>query len=854
MIPIKLNLSGFLSYRDPVEIDFTTFTLACISGSNGAGKSSMLDAITWALFGQARTRDDAVINLQSETAEVSFIFEYETNRYRVTRAKTSNKTTLLEFHIQGASERWKPLTERTMRATEARIVEILRLDYETFINASFFLQGKADQFTQQRPADRKRILGSILGLEIWENYRKATVAQRKVLENEIIELDGRLQEINSELAEEDQRRIRLEEVEANVQTISTAVSAQTGLVQEMKQTIAALDERRQMVRKLAEQADQTREELADLTARQKLRQEEKDAFAELMGRADEIKAEYQEWQDARSALAQWDETAQRFHEQNIRRQQPQTEIDTERARLQTEHDALLARANEIEHSEKESVDLKETQRLLEAETIQFEKAIQERDELNLKRQQVLQEQANAKAENPLLKGEMDALKKRIEQLEKTEGAICPLCGQPLDPDDRLRLIEELNLEGTQKGDQYRTNQALLTSVTEQVEELTLAIAEYDESEQKLREATRMLDQTTNQIEHFELESTKWLETGAPKLAEIETKLKQGDYALEARKTLAEIDKELKEIGYDAASHDAVREKELNLRESENDHQLLENARATLAPLERELKEIDQQAAKIQKRLEKEEQEYQQAAEQLSDAENEAPDLLMAERKMLELQEQQNRERMELGAAQQKVEVLATQKIRKKELEAEREQTSNQVVEYKVLERAFSKNGVPAMLIEQALPQIETKANEILERLSGGSMHISFITQQEYKDSKRDDLRETLDIQIGDSSGTRDYEMYSGGEAFRINFAIRLALSEVLAQRAGARLQMLVIDEGFGSQDETGRQRLVEAINTVKADFAKILVITHIEELKEAFPTRLEVTKGPRGSMVEMISM
>ena len=210
--------------------------------------------------------------------------------------------------------------------------------------------------------------------------------------------------------------------------------------------------------------------------------------------------------------------------------------------------------------------------------------------------------------------------------------------------------------------------------------------------------------------------------------------------------------------------------------------------------------------------------------------------------------------MELGAAQQKVEVLATQKIRKKELEAEREQTSNQVVEYKVLERAFSKNGVPAMLIEQALPQIETKANEILERLSGGSMHISFITQQEYKDSKRDDLRETLDIQIGDSSGTRDYEMYSGGEAFRINFAIRLALSEVLAQRAGARLQMLVIDEGFGSQDETGRQRLVEAINTVKADFEKILVITHIEALKEAFPARLEVTKGPRGSMVEMISM
>jgi exonuclease SbcC len=154
------------------------------------------------------------------------------------------------------------------------------------------------------------------------------------------------------------------------------------------------------------------------------------------------------------------------------------------------------------------------------------------------------------------------------------------------------------------------------------------------------------------------------------------------------------------------------------------------------------------------------------------------------------------------------------------------------------------------LIEQALPQIETKANEILERLSDGNMSVRFQTQRELK--TRDDLKETLDIIISDSAGTRDYEMFSGGEAFRVNFAIRLALSEVLAQRAGARLQTLVIDEGFGSQDVLGRQRLIEAINTVKADFAKILVITHIDALKDAFPTRIEVEKTPHGSVVSIV--
>ena len=160
--------------------------------------------------------------------------------------------------------------------------------------------------------------------------------------------------------------------------------------------------------------------------------------------------------------------------------------------------------------------------------------------------------------------------------------------------------------------------------------------------------------------------------------------------------------------------------------------------------------------------------------------------------------------------------------------------------------------MPALLIEQALPQIEAKANDLLERLSDGQMSIRFITQAEYKDKKREDLKETLDILIRDSSGTRDYEMFSGGEAFRVNFAIRLALSEILAQRKGARLQTLVIDEGFGSQDSQGRQRLIEAINLIRHDFAKILVITHLDELKDAFPNRIEVEKTDRGSKVRVV--
>ncbi len=189
MNPIHLSLNGFLSYRDPVELDFTSIHLACISGSNGAGKSSLLDAITWVLFGQARKRDESIINLQSKTAEVAFIFHYEENLYRVIRSLARGKTTVLEFQIAldpghpstlALKEiSWRPLTEHSVRETQARIEQMLRLDYETFINVSFFLQGRADQFTQQPPSKRKEILGSILGLEIWEVYRERAANQRK---------------------------------------------------------------------------------------------------------------------------------------------------------------------------------------------------------------------------------------------------------------------------------------------------------------------------------------------------------------------------------------------------------------------------------------------------------------------------------------------------------------------------------------------------------------------------------------------------------------------------------------------------------------------------------------------------
>jgi exonuclease SbcC len=82
--------------------------------------------------------------------------------------------------------------------------------------------------------------------------------------------------------------------------------------------------------------------------------------------------------------------------------------------------------------------------------------------------------------------------------------------------------------------------------------------------------------------------------------------------------------------------------------------------------------------------------------------------------------------------------------------------------------------------------------------------------------------------------------------------VRVALSRLLAQRAGVQLRSLFVDEGFGALDAEGRQRLVESVKAVQRDFDLILVITHIDELRDAFPSRIQVTKTESGSQVEVI--
>lgn len=854
MIPIKMRISGFLSYQEPVEIDFESFDLACITGSNGAGKSSLLDALTWVLFGEARRRDDTIINDQSKAAEVELIFDYENNRYKILRSKPKEKTAILEFSVLNQNGSWKPLTEPTLRGTEELIRQTLRLDFETFINASFFLQGKADQFAQQRPSDRKRILASILGLDVWETYKEEAARRRRNCELDLANVEGLITDIENELKEETVRRENLAKAEKEYASLKKLLESNKKLLDQQRLLQDRVQSERRQLEKQSAEITRIRVELDGSKDRLEQRRQERAKYRAEIAREQEIEAEYQSWQEAKQALEKWESLAENFHQYEKQRTGPLLEIESEKNRLQMEIRNLKTAQTRILDMENALPDLIKQRDEFQKEVDHLNSQIEQRPLLEQKIRNLQDETARAKSENIRLKTDMDELDARIKRLTVATGAVCPLCEKPLDPVEREKLIADLNKRGKEMGNAYRRNLAILEQCEKDYRKLETDLLGLQRVDAALKLQQRLLDGKQSEITGMEKEISDWHKKDEPRLLELIQKLEKNDFALDARAKLAEVDASLKSLGYDALEHEQRRQAEQSTRGSQERRLELEKAKSALVPLEREIKNLEEALQKGLERLSALEAEHAASQKKLEEETAGSPDLKELEKEYYDIQEQTNQALRLVGYDRNQVDVLEDQRknlvVRKEEKNA----INTQIANLRTLERAFGKDGIAALLIEQALPEIEIHANDILDRLSSGEMSISFSTQRDYKNKKREDRKETLDIYIQDASGRREYELFSGGEAFRINFALRLALSRVLARRAGARLQTLVIDEGFGSQDNDGRQRLVEAINMVRPEFAKIMVITHLEELKDAFPARIEVTKTSKGSQVEVITV
>src|SRR5437667_1322836 len=180
-----------MSYTDVHEpLRFEGIHVAVLTGDNGNGKSALLDAITWALWGRARARAvDELIHSGASEMEVEFEFELDDHQYRVIRKRQrrgKSGYSDLQFAVL-ADGGYKPLTERSVVETERLIERTLHMSFETFTNSSFIQQGRADSFTINSPADRKRILAEVLELGYYDELEGRAKERFKTREAELLD-------------------------------------------------------------------------------------------------------------------------------------------------------------------------------------------------------------------------------------------------------------------------------------------------------------------------------------------------------------------------------------------------------------------------------------------------------------------------------------------------------------------------------------------------------------------------------------------------------------------------------------------------------------------------------------------
>lgn len=1015
MIPVSLSLRNFLSYGEGVPpLDFTAFHVACIAGRNGHGKSALLDAVTWALWGEARKAggerkpDEGLLRIGASEMQVAFEFNLEGERYRTTRSyrKTARSgVSALELQVFSPQDGgYKTLSESgSIRQTQQRLDDLLRMSYDTFINSAFILQGRADEFTRRNARERKTILAEILGLTRYDDLAvrarahaqdaaqeaakvrarleeiEAAVAQKEDLAKEIAAGSERLAATEKDLAESEARleRLRTEQARLDAHRREMAGLKDEGVrlaaeqedaetqARTAQQDVAACREildRREDILSAVEQHETLQAEdvrlrqklqiLRDLEKRQNdLEREIADARHEVERRLDmwnhrvsEVRKDLREAEDILAhrveidaGLKAWqeaDDAERDFEDRRGKREALERELRGLEARFEAEcariQVALQTQVGQRQRLQAIVADRTRLQEAVQAARGQLE-GIREQE---AKRDRI-RERGTALAgaietaqhrRSRLLEGLEDAEKQQAS-LGEIEGARCPLCGSALDAQHRSEVqaqlterVEKLQADIVQAEGEIQASEAERERCRRQYQEIKNRLAATEDAARSAAQAEAALLNAEKAADD--------LTAVQQDIAVLETQLKEAETTGPEAGKLAEARKKLDGLGYDAEAHRALRAKRQELDRFKERNVQLQIAEDRRQKAERILPEYLQKqdmartwlnekryASRAQEALDKLRQDihvagydaerHRQISEQIERL-RETADMRVrlesAEREVTGAQTRLQAARKRIGeietrkshtqARERELDaVIASEKDRAQEMDehqarildrraerdrlfqaraglqarcdrcsalegtqdeekARQQQAEKDVRIYRELTTAFGKDGIQALIIEQAIPEIEEEANRILSRLTGNRTQI---TLESLRDLKKGGTRETLDIRISDELGERNYELYSGGEAFRVDFSIRIALSKLLARRAGTRLRTLVIDEGFGTQDLEGLDHLVEAIQAISDDFEKILVITHVDALKQAFPVRIEVTKYPdAGSRFEVI--
>jgi exonuclease SbcC len=849
MIPIRLELRNFMSYGEDVPpLDLSGMRTFCLSGDNGHGKSALLDAITWSLWGESRAgknKHDDLVRIGADEMSVGFTFEMDGQVFRVLRKRSKRAGgNQWELQQQTSEGSWRPLTGNSAGETEKAIQKLLRMSYDTFINSAYLRQGQADQFVRQPPGKRKEILADILDLSRYDQLEAKAREKTRTAAAEATDLERDINGMDAELAHEPEHQQAVDNLQAEFEALRVRQEALRTEWDSLRHRKSLLETQKQLADTLTAQSRTLDAEIREFQAEIGEAQKEIAHADQLIGRREEICRDHAALLETQHQVERLTQDLDKWHRGRqmlaVAEKEWQVALHDVQRRTENaiaEHEQALGRLRVYPQMKEDHNTLISRVAAVEPLTAQQRKAEQSLVEATERFQSLREEKAR-------FEFQIGQWQERLEALSRQQG-VCAVCNAPLTADRAARtcMEYETHLQEAQASlksvlqdatgiKKERTAwQAEAASLQVQIEALTSDRIRLGQIEQRLLELEAIQKDLPN------LQAAR---------EQTEKTLAAADFAPELQAQIEKYRRGLQVLSTVEADHAAVRVRMAQLGDVARLYVQFEHAQASLAAAQGRL-------TRAETALEARRSSRAALEAQMASLQGVAAELAQLEAQLKDIGDQERARNVQERAVteqqirhQQALERCVALKVQRTETQQKLTATKKEHEIHQQLTNAFGKKGVQALIIENAIPELQQEANRLLERLTDGDMSLYFETLREGKSKKTGPI-ETLDIKVSDNLGTRPLEMYSGGEGFRAAFALRIALSKLLARRAGARLQTLIIDEGFGTQDGKGREKLVEALNAIQEDFEKIIVITHIDELKDAFASRIEITKTPAGS-------
>jgi exonuclease SbcC len=854
MIPVRLALKNFMCYRDNVPpLSFEGIHIACLCGDNGNGKSAIFDAITWALWGKSRARsDDDLIHSGQSEMEIELEFISGEQQYRVLRkhamkpSKARAGQTILELQIAGNGA-FRPISGNSLLETQQKIIDLLNLDYETFKNSAFLRQGHADEFSIKRPGERKEILANILGLSHYDKLESRAKEQSVKRRTEADRLEVAITDIELQLTNQAKYEDEIKRIQSEITQLEDKRKSEEMDISSLRSQKAALEIKKEQLSNTEIRLNETKKELEHREAKKKEYQARITEHELVLAERTDIEKGYSELKEAKTLNDEFNQKlsqlfALREHISNL-----DLVIKKAAQALTIEHKVIQAKYAENEAKFSKTTRLEES--LTQARKHMLELTKQE--ELVAKKRKQTQQTASRisyleSIDKPSAE-EIAGLNEKLKLLTG-EDVRCPLCETELGIDGRRQLQAKLTAEVKHKmktrqnnDDELRKKQTKLEAIEDELAELESAL-----NQERTDRHSRLSIIEKELIEAREVGNE--LSQQRAGLEELEQLMAKKDYAAYEQQTLAQLENEERKLGYSKEKHEMIQQQLAGLQRYESLQRQLDEAINNIDKEKSALAEDDETISSLQSTIAADLKKQENLSAELISLPGIIEKLTKEEEAYRASLQKERQVRDILAALKERLRQLAELEINKQEKAKLLQEALNEESIYRELSEAFSKKGIQALLIEQALPEIEIEANRLLAKITDNRMSLRLESQRE---TRKGDTIETLDIKIADELGTRNYEMYSGGEAFRIDLALRIALSMLLVRRAGASLPILIIDEGFGTQDSSAREKLIEAINSIQDDFEKIIIITHLEEMRDKFETLINVTKTANGSMISI---